>query len=175
LSGAVYVPGSGGSVTSNGDTITVTAGTPGQWINAGSLGSANYSSDWTTNDFLGHYFGGSGKAVDLSNIGLDDEYLAHPSVKTLTGAYISALENLPYSSFWAPEAEIEYTDVTNTIFSVGKSALYAACGCRGPDCFFRFTIRDRFEDPIHLGVEIPFGVPYDIRYEWSKLTRRGKR
>ncbi|HLL30428.1 MAG TPA: hypothetical protein VK403_05480, partial [Allosphingosinicella sp.] len=129
---------------------------------------------WTTSDFLSHYYGGNGESVNLAEIGLAGLYLSHPSVINLTGAYMNALESVAVHSFWAPQAEIGYTDVTDTIYSLGKSALYAAGGCQGADCFFRFMIRDKFADPIHLRVEIPFGVPYDIVYEWSVLKRRGR-
>jgi hypothetical protein len=121
---------------------------------------------------LSHYFRGSGTPVDLGEIGLSGLYLDQPSVKSLTGLYIEALEGLELEAFWAPQAEIGHTDVTDAIFSVGKSALYAAGGCRGADCFFRFSISDKFEDPVHIGVEMPFGTPYNIVYEWSVLKRR---
>ncbi|HEX8240839.1 MAG TPA: RHS repeat-associated core domain-containing protein [Allosphingosinicella sp.] len=42
LSGAVFVPGStGGPASSSGETIIVTASSPGHWINYGSLGNSN--------------------------------------------------------------------------------------------------------------------------------------
>ena len=37
LSGSVYVPGTPGSVTSSGNNVVITAGSPGQWINFGSF------------------------------------------------------------------------------------------------------------------------------------------
>jgi RHS repeat-associated protein len=41
MSGAVYSPGKPGSVTSIGNSIIVTAGTPGQWINIGSFSGSH--------------------------------------------------------------------------------------------------------------------------------------
>jgi hypothetical protein len=144
-----------------------------RWTSAMALESS--SNSWTTGDFLSHYFDGSGTTVDLSDIGLSELYLSHPTVTSLTGSYMSALEGLSLQNFWAPQTQIGHSVVTDTIFSLGKSALYAAGGCQGADCFFRFTINDAFENPIHIGVEIPFGVPYRIVYEWSVVKRRTRR
>lgn len=146
------------------------------WASAVSrMSSATGGNPWTTGDFLSHYFAGSGEAVHLSTIGLGNLYLSHTSVISLTGTYMSALQNLPLQSFWLPQIEIGHTDVTDTIFALGKSALYAAGGCQGADCFFRFTINDKFEDPVHVGFEMPFGAPYPIVYEWSVVKRRARR
>ncbi|HEX8644636.1 MAG TPA: RHS repeat-associated core domain-containing protein [Allosphingosinicella sp.] len=61
LSGAIFVPGSPGSVSSGGNTIIVTGKSPGQSINPGSWGSSNFhlagGGWWDSHDFqVGPFF-----------------------------------------------------------------------------------------------------------------------
>lgn len=143
--------------------------TPGFLLAAGPM----IPGPWTADEFMAHYFIGNGETLDLRDMGLGKLYENAPSVRDITSSFMTSIMSNPARDFWVPNKEIGHTDVTETIFSLGKSAFSAAGGCRSADCFFRFSINDSYEDPLELGMEIPFGAPYRIVYEWSVQAKRG--
>ncbi len=162
--------------------------------NIDSSGLYSGFSDWTTEDFVNIYLAGYGLPVDLEEAGLLDEVI------TSAGACIEQAEVIVLvaattvgRSLKCPEggnAEISNTlsckfDATANIFVLGNTTLLTDYKCNisadctncnySYSCNLHHRIRDSFEDPLDIGVEIPFSVPYDITADWySNLSGGGK-
>lgn len=130
------------------------------------------SNPWTSGDFVDHYFGGTGKAIQLVDVGLARFFENDPSVQRVTGAYISLVTSVRVAEFHLTERQIGVSDLTSRLTALGQSAIYGESWCRYSSCFFRFSINDAFRDPLDLGFEIPGGTPYSIRHEWGAMARR---
>lgn len=144
-------------------------------------------------DFVAHYYGGSGTAIDLSDVGLLDDF-RNSSVKNhvedfkriLRRAGANRARSLcggrksgtAYSVF-----SVSSNTVTNVsfdsmcLFSVGASTFFRSATCfLTADCCARtyslscgaaFGIRDKFEHPLNMPFEVG-GVPYAINASWAE-------
>jgi RHS repeat-associated protein len=150
---------------------------------------AGTSWDWT--DFVGHYFNGNGEPVDLDQIGLLDTFKQTPSVFLASEPYhfdvmmaVAGAKNglrCPNNtSTTISDSDTTTTDVTNEIFSVGRSTFFRSytcqinikcCGhkelCWSYSCSLNFAIKDWFRDPLDIGIEVPGGTPYQINTSWT--------
>ncbi len=56
------------------------------------------------------------------------------------------------------------------MFSIGNSAPMMSAVCDGEKCIFRFSLDDKFQNPVDLGIEVG-GTPYDINHKWTVIRR----
>jgi len=148
---------------------------------------------WGTSDFVKHYYTGGGRGVSLSEIGLLKDFMGHPSVLAAMNRVLNKgemelrvklLEQCNDSCEDATvHAEIDTSDyddkynttLSTTLFSIGKGQLFNAGYCIGyyncmsqqgrGECNINFYIRDRFEDPLDIGIEVG-GHVYKIHGDW---------
>jgi RHS repeat-associated protein len=142
-----------------------------------------------TQDFLWHYYAGGGVPIDLARVGLRDDFVNHPSVRTSVDGFKNQLriEGIQRARSGCAgrtsgdfRADFELKDQTTTnvygvfscLFSVASSTFFMEGGCSMvADCCNRdmtlrcqatFSIRDRFRDVCGPGCELPGGTPYLI-------------
>ena len=146
-----------------------------------------------TNDFAKHYFSGGGTTIDLGSVGLLGAFKSSPSVQSsvssfkqnVTSRATAKAKSLCKSCDTGTKSTSFSTsdkDVTNVtgrpcLFAVGHSTLFrsAKCGITADcdnrtfsfGCSLGFKVRDKFEDPLDIGIEIPGGTIYRINADWS--------
>ncbi|MCK0138936.1 hypothetical protein [Aliiroseovarius sp. F47248L] len=130
--------------------------------------------------FLGKYWNFSTKPdesdfVSLPEFGLGADFENAPMVRAKVEEFIQKSYSIS-EAFGSSEFVYIYetkdnraiTNVTfdSGLFSLGKSSLFREAICYENSCSFRFSIRDRFEEPVRIeGLE--FGQPYGIFHEFA--------
>jgi RHS repeat-associated protein len=147
-----------------------------------------------TKDFVDHYYHGHGESIDLGNVGLLPRFRNSNSVRRSvenfhqmalstakkmaaskcrchgggSGAYTFSLDNN------------DVTDVTTEecLFAVGHSSFFRKGSCHlivscetrtfRLDCSMNYGIRDSFNDPLDIGIELPGGTAYKINAGWNE-------
>ena len=142
---------------------------------------------WCHKDFVAHYYSRTGAPVDLANVGLLPAFATAPSVTASTDSFKNLVRMSCVSKAnslcdgcdngrKSDRFQLHDTDTTDVTFepclySVGKSTFFRDAGCViSADCGlgrykyaceFDFSIQDKFEDPVNLGIETG-GIPYRI-------------
>ncbi|WNO11239.1 SpvB/TcaC N-terminal domain-containing protein [Teredinibacter sp. KSP-S5-2] len=137
--------------------------------------------DWTTKDFLKHYLFGGGKAVNLSDVGLGDDFENSESVKNATEKFMEGVLNGPIYNLKASDRVLR--NVTNdgakdftgkpALFSLGDGWLNMSASCSSGNCTFNFSTSDMFVDALDINdqwrgnQDLPFSQPYQINHSWT--------
>lgn len=159
--------------------------------------SLSYKS-WTTRDFVEHYASGSGRTVDLAQVGLLDRFRNTRSVRNTIKEFemrqmriaerqanniCGRSQNSKTETTTFSDGDRTVTDVTRDapFFSVGNSSFFRSSRCSiEVNCSRRiirlqgtmtFEIKDWFQNPLDIGIELPKAKTYRITAKWSELMR----
>ncbi|WP_211270586.1 hypothetical protein, partial [Pseudoalteromonas luteoviolacea] len=149
---------------------------------------------WTTEDFLKHYWKGGGKTVYLKDVGLADDFegnwvtdevinvalknalkLKDMSIDGDTFGYDKEFLLLLQGRLDGPDSQ----NMKNPLFSLGSGYLRASGTCSAGTCNFNFSYTDIFEDILSMdhkkwwpygGVEMPFSNRYYIHHNFRKTV-----
>jgi RHS repeat-associated protein len=148
---------------------------------------------YCTSDFVQHYYSGNPAALDLASIGLLGPFRHTESVKYATNAFrgMATAKAAAYARSLCPNCKpglktgsFSFKDTVTTnvtsepcLFSVGHSTFFRHADCDvsadckahqfSYNCGFNFRIRDKFKDPLDIGIETG-GTVYDINADWSE-------
>jgi len=162
------------------------------YVNANPINSGDPFGLFSTVDFVWHYFRGGGAPIDLAQVGLTNAFRNTPSVSSAVSQFknitdlvakvkaVSSCQecNQGSKSFQFTREDRTVTNVTfePNLFSVGRSTFFRSASCSGVSdcssrtysyfCNFSFSIRDKFVDPINLGIEILGATPFPITADW---------
>ena len=135
---------------------------------------------WTTEDFMGNYFG-SGQTANLGAVGLGPSVRGHPPVRNEVGSYINSHRGgngAVAGAVLYPNVTWNWSGSSNPLFSVGNTVVRASGGCTLGICAFEFSLRDRFSNPADLmdldafpDFELPGGTLYDIEYDCTVVCQ----
>lgn len=142
-----------------------------------------------------------GDPIDLGDpeIGLLEDFKNSPSVSLHTTTYemdvifevaksYNKLDCKRNDTIVISGSDTVITDVTfePCLFAIGNSTFYRSfiCAlklecckdcilCWAYACTIKFAIKDRFEDPLDIGIEIPGCTPYPINASWTKTVLGG--
>ncbi len=156
----------------------------------------NVSKQWSTDDFVHHYYSGDGETVHLEDIGLLDDVRRDPGVYGFERQFVNALhkkvrpgaeellarcgDGSTTVGGFVEERDLEHRyDFTwsagplfslgrGTIFGLGKCAILLDCctKCYKSLCYVHFYIRDCFEEPLYGFPFEPGGTIYRIHGDW---------
>jgi RHS repeat-associated protein len=152
--------------------------------------------DWSTKDFVWHYYFGGGAAVDLADVGLLDDFQNARQTKNNVLSFRiqvrdrarkrakekckghSGLFRLGMGYYTSAMNHVGDERVSNPLYSVGGSKLFMSASCDlYVDCCKRvvvfycmntYSINDMFSDPYSGGFELGVAVPYDITAFWQE-------
>lgn len=131
---------------------------------------------WITNDFVYHYFFGRGQMVDLRWVKLGEPFEKTQSVQRVVDSFIVGTTDQlkPGFSFKdRDQTNVTFDGPLFSLFSVGDSTFFREVSCDQDSCLYHFYIRDKFRDPIDLGVEIG-GAEYEINYDFYRAYKLPK-
>jgi hypothetical protein len=148
------------------------------------FGSESGDVKWATKDFVSHYFnyqnsGEAGRPVYLDRIGLAGDYESARDVRANVLEFVNKVLNdvqkVPASIAFVEKTRA-YTDetkrVSSPLFVLGQSTLFMEGLCNSEFCYFNFSLRDSFSNPLEthgvgLTGELPGGVPYPINHDFG--------
>jgi hypothetical protein len=158
-----------------------------------------------TKDFVSHYWLDGRDPIDLQQVGLLTTFVNTPSVAGAMDSERNAMtefgrnkarslcegckKDIRYAVFDAPDSSVfvqTYRD-SPCLYSLGSSMLNVSSTCwvRADcaartfeiDCASRWSLRDRFTDPLSLyetfGTPVDFGWAYGINADWVNLFKNG--
>ncbi len=128
---------------------------------------------WITNDFVYHYFFGRGQMVDLRWVKLGEPFEKAQSVQRAVDSFIAATSGklaAGYSFADRSETNVTLDGPLFSLFSVGDSSFFREVNCDQDRCLYHFYIRDKFRDPLDIGIETG-GSEYDIKYDFYRAYK----
>jgi RHS repeat-associated protein len=150
---------------------------------------------WTPRDFSRHYFYGRGRTVSLSEIGLLNDFITHPSVKSAMDRVFNLGKNKLISKLKAACDDCDVLDVSATVetrefdekydvtgfnphaglFNIGDGLLFNKGKCSGfydckaksggGVCNIPFYMRDAFQDPLDIFDLLDGGYDFGTSYK----------
>jgi len=151
-----------------------------------------------TKNFVFHYYFGGGDPVDLSSVGLSNQFRNSASVRAAVNQFqaLLAKQGASYArsacagkksgtasaSFVFASSTVTNVTQDDCLFSVGQSTFFRSAACQliadcctkqfSMTCGSAFGIRDWFRDPLSSGYE-GGGTPYQISTSWDESFTSG--
>ena len=116
-----------------------------------------------TKEAVLHYFEGNGEAADVGNRSIFELIRTDEFIKNYNAIVTEGRESNEFA-----------VDMTHKIFHIGKTGVSYIVhnGKVGKDSSskveFTLFVKDGFKDPLDMGIELPYGTPYD--YKTRKVT-----
>ena len=154
-----------------------------------------------TQDFLWHYYAGGGVPIDLARVGLRDDFVNHPSVRTSVEGFknqlrIEGIQRARSGCAGRSSGKVHdsfdlkgqtttnvygvfsclFSVASSTFFMEGSCSLEADCCSRNMTlrCTTTFSIRDWFRDVCGPGCELPGGTPYPIFEAFNEFMNESR-
>lgn len=152
-----------------------------------------------TADFVKHYWTGGGATIDLGAVGLLGTFQHASSVVASVNKFkqnvaraakaraaslcVNCKKGTKSASFSLKDRDVTNVRGEPCLFAVGHSTFFrnADCGVTAKcdthqysfTCALGFSIRDWFEDPLDVNVELPFSTIYRINAQWQETYAGG--
>jgi hypothetical protein len=132
--------------------------------------------------FVRQYFTEGNISTDIQLSEFGEKYVKNlensPDVNRVIDSYISdkiEQAKITPSGFHdfdnTGEIDVIKTTCDPSLFSIGGIILYRDTVCADGICNFTFSINDIFQDPLDIGIEMPFSNRYRILHKW-KISKK---
>lgn len=136
--------------------------------------------EWSSRDFLNHYWNGNGAAIALRKAGhlekVVDAYMQIVEQRLKEQIADAAREKIGQTFFYTFD---NLYHMTSVVFSLGKTTIGGLFfgssvpknGALEIEGLIEFYLKDEFTDPTDFGIDLPRSQDYDIYDSWKGSVR----